>query len=156
MPKTKDGQNTAALFKDAKEMTGRDPLAVRSDSLNAIRRGYDEGFGRNMFTIHIRHAHIRNRRRTNNRHERFHSTVRWLSCGRRGHLTSTVLDGVLLYHNYPRPHSALGGIPPAEKAGMLISGPDKIMALMQNAAMSEMALPQPRWVDNKKANRVAI
>ena len=152
---TKGGQNVAALFGDAKEMTGRDPLAVRSDSLNAIRRGYDEVFGRNTFTIHIRDAHIRNQRRTNNRHERFHSTVRRLSCGRRGRLTNTVLDAVLLYYNYLRPHSALGGVSPAEKAGMLISGPDKMMTLMQNAAMSEMALPQPRLVDNKKANHVA-
>lgn len=41
----------------------------------------------------------------------------------------------------------------AEKAGMPISGPDKITTLVQNAAMSGRALPQ--WNENRRADCVA-
>lgn len=61
---------------DAREVTGRVPVAVRSDSLNAIGCGYDVVFGDNLFNICGRDVHVHNRQRPNNRHERFHSTAR--------------------------------------------------------------------------------
>ena len=144
---TKDGQNSADLFRAAKEMTGCDPLVTRSDSLEAIGSGFKEVFGNNPCSILVRDVHIRNQRRINNRHERFNSTLRWLFHGRRGRLTETVIMTAWLFYNYLRPHMSLGEITPAEKAGMFISGPDKMMTLIQNAAMSGMALPQ--WTENK-------
>ncbi len=60
-----------------------------------------------------------------------------------------------LYYNYLRPHMALGEITPAEKAGMSISGPDRMTTLIQNAAMSGRALPQPQWTENLRADCMA-
>ena len=57
---TKDGQNSADLFRAAREMAGRDPLVTRSDSLEAIGSGYEEVFGRNTCSILVRDAHMRN------------------------------------------------------------------------------------------------
>ncbi len=60
-----------------------------------------------------------------------------------------------LHYNYLRPHMALGEITPAEKAGMIISCPDKMTTLFQNAAMSGTALPQPQWRANVRAGCMA-
>ena len=152
---TKDGQNSADLFRDAREMTGRDPLVTRSDSLDAIGSGHEEVFGHNPCAILVRDAHIRNQRRTNNRHERFNSTLRGMFGGRRGRLSETCIMAAWLHYNYLRPHMALGEITPAEKAGMIISGPDKMTTLFQNAAMSGTALPQPQWRANVRAGCMA-
>ena len=66
-----------------------------------------------------------------------------------GRLTKNVLSSVWLHYNYLRTHMSLGGITPAEKAGMYISGPDKMMTLIQNAAVSKVVSPQPQWTENK-------
>lgn len=81
---TKDGQNSAELFRAAKEMTGHNPLIVLSDSLEAIANGHDEVFGADPCSILVRETHIRNQRCTNNHHERFNSTLRGMLSGRRG------------------------------------------------------------------------
>lgn len=60
-----------------------------------------------------------------------------------------------LYYSCLRPHMALGEITPTEKAGMCISGPDKMTTLIQNAGMSGTALPQPQWSENGRADCVA-
>ena len=43
------------------------------------------------------------------------------------------LEGFQLYHNFVRPHEALGGDTPADRAGIKVEGPDKFMTLIQNA-----------------------
>ena len=68
--------------------------------------------------------------------------------GRRGRLSNVVIDAVWLYYNYIRPHMALGDITPAQKAGMFIYGPNRLMMLIQNAAMSKFAIPHPQWTEN--------
>ena len=153
--RSKNGQNAAEQFREAREMTDRDPLTTRSDSLGAISRGHREVYGAVVCAILFSCAHIRNQWCTNNRHERFNSILRELLFGRRGRLTEAVITGAWLYYNYLRPHMALGEITPAEKAGMDIRGPDKVATLIQNAAMAEMAWPRPRWTKNEKAARAA-
>jgi len=46
---------------------------------------------------------------------------------------SPILSGYRIYHNYVRPHEALEGRTPAEKAGIEIKGDDKWLTLIQNA-----------------------
>ena len=153
--RSKSGQNAAGQFREAREMTGRDPLATRSDSLSATARGHREVCGDVVCSILLRCAHMHNQWRANNRHERFNATLREMPFGRRGRLTEAVIMAAWLYYNYLRPHMALGETTPAEKAGMTICGPDKITTLMQNAALAEMAWPWPRWTKNEKATRAA-
>ena len=45
-----------------------------------------------------------------------------------------ILTGMQIYHNYVRPHMALDGATPAEKAGIEVKGKDKWLTLIQNAS----------------------
>lgn len=45
-----------------------------------------------------------------------------------------ILKGYQLFHNYIRPHDALKGDTPAERAGIKIQGEDKWTTLIQNAS----------------------
>jgi len=47
---------------------------------------------------------------------------------------SPLIAGYQIYHNYIRPHMALDGQTPAEKAGIEIKGRDKWLTLIQNAS----------------------
>ena len=148
--RTEDGQNSAELFRAASKMTGRDPLITVGDSLEAIGNNHQDVFGSNPCPILVRDAHIRNQWRANNRHERFNSHLHGMLGGRRGRLSHIVIDAVWLYYNCLRPHMALGDITPDQKAGMFITGPNKIMTLIQNAAMSQFAMPHPQWTENQE------
>ena len=109
---------------------------------------HDGVFGAAPCAVLIREAHIRNQQCTNNRHEQFNSTLRGMFGGRRGRLSHIVIEAAWLYHNYIRPRMALGNAAPTEKAGMLIMDPNRLMTLVQNAAMSKFAISHPRWTEN--------
>lgn len=47
---------------------------------------------------------------------------------------SPLIDGYQIYHNYVRPHMALDGQTPADRAGIEIQGNDKWLTLIQNAS----------------------
>jgi hypothetical protein len=46
-----------------------------------------------------------------------------------------ILTGMQIFHNYVRPHMALDGQTPAEKAGIEVKGEDKWFTLIQNASL---------------------
>jgi hypothetical protein len=48
-----------------------------------------------------------------------------------------ILSGMQIYHNYIRPHMALGGKTPAEKAGIRVKGSDKWLTIIQNASNTQ-------------------
>jgi len=52
---------------------------------------------------------------------------------------SPLISGLQIYHNYVRPHTALEGKTPAEKAGIEIRGEDKWITLIQNASRKTIA-----------------
>jgi len=70
-----------------------------------------------------------------NRMERFNGEVRQREKVMRSlkRKDSPILSGYRIYHNYVRPHEALEGRTPAEKAGIEIKGDDKWLTLIQNA-----------------------
>ena len=43
-----------------------------------------------------------------------------------------------MYHNYLRPHMALDGKTPADKAGIEIQGDNKWLTIIQNAVKKEL------------------
>ncbi len=47
---------------------------------------------------------------------------------------SVIIDGYQLYHNYVRPHMALHGKTPADKAEIIINGENKWKMIIQNAS----------------------
>jgi transposase InsO family protein len=72
----------------------------------------------------------------NNRMERFNGELRDREKVVRGvkKADSPLLSGYQIYHNYIRPHMALNGATPAEKAGIEVKGKDKWLTLIQNAS----------------------
>ena len=119
------------------ERLGGPPLLLLSDKL----RGYKTGYKNTMkseppTTIHIPDAAVNNIR--NNQHERHNGDGELRKKGSRGfnsHIPGLfVLDQT--YHNFLRPHMGLGGMTPAEKAGIAIPGPDKLLTLIRCAAAS--------------------
>jgi len=48
---------------------------------------------------------------------------------------SPLLTGYQIYHNYLRPHMALGGKTPADLAGIEVKGKDKWLTIIQNAKL---------------------
>ena len=47
---------------------------------------------------------------------------------------SPIFKGYQIYHNYVRPHEALGGRTPADACGIAIGGENKWLTLIQNAS----------------------
>lgn len=47
---------------------------------------------------------------------------------------SPLIEGYQIYHNYVRPHMALEGQTPAERAGIKVEGENKWLTLIQNAS----------------------
>jgi hypothetical protein len=45
-----------------------------------------------------------------------------------------ILKGMQIYHNFIRPHMALNGETPAERAGIKVKDSNKWLTLIQNAA----------------------
>lgn len=48
-------------------------------------------------------------------------------------MDTPILKGEQIFHNYIRPHMALGGMTPADKAGIEVQGQNKWLTLIQNA-----------------------
>jgi len=55
-----------------------------------------------------------------------------------------ILTGMQIFHNYIRPHMALNGMTPADKAGIEVQGENKWLTLIQNAAT------EPTYSNTKK------
>jgi hypothetical protein len=45
-----------------------------------------------------------------------------------------ILSGMRIYHNFVKPHMALGGKTPAEVAGIKVNGENKWITIIQNAS----------------------
>ena len=119
------------------ERLGGPPLLLLSDKL----RGYKTGYKNTMkseppTTMHIPDAAVSNIR--NNQHERHNGDGELRKKGSRGF--NSYIPGLFVldqtYHNFLRPHMGLGGMTPAEKAGIAIPGPDKLLTLIRCAAAS--------------------
>jgi len=97
------------------------PMAVVTDGL----RAYQDAIKKEFFTLenprtqHVRVPNIRNRS-NNNMVERLHGTIRQRNKVMRGldnkQTAQTIIDGMRIYYNFIRPHTALNGKTPAQKA----------------------------------------
>jgi transposase-like protein len=98
-------------------------MAIVTDGL----RTYHEAISKEFFTLkgprteHVRIPNIRDRS-NNNMVERLRGTIRQRNKVMRGlddeATAQTIMDGLRIYHNFLRPHSALNGKTPAQKANI--------------------------------------
>jgi len=96
-------------------------MAIVADGL----RAYQDAITKEFFTLkaprteHIRIPNIRDKS-NNNIVERLHGTIRQRNKVMRGldveESAQTMMDGLRIYYNFLRPHTALNGKTPAQKA----------------------------------------
>ena len=77
----------------------------------------------------------------NNKMERFNGEIRDREKVMRSlkKPDTPILTGYQIYHNYVRPHMALAGQTPAEKAGIEVKGDNKWITIIQNASKNKQS-----------------
>jgi len=135
---TKDARTVLA---EARNMAKVRPLAVVTDGLRSYPHAITKEF-RTMKaprTEHIRVPSIRNERSNNNMVERLNGTVRERNKVMRGledePTAQTIINGFRIYYNFIRPHMALNGKTPAQKAKLNLNlGNNKWLSLVTKAS----------------------
>ena len=114
-------QHAKSLVEKASKRAGKAPKVIITDKLFAYLDGIEMAFGAD--TQHVQSKGFQVQPNTN-LIERFHGTLKSRTKVMRGLKTPetalSVLDGWLVYYNFFRPHESLGGITPAEKAGLRV------------------------------------
>jgi transposase-like protein len=119
----RDSEMARRIFQKAKETAKTKPEAIVTDGLHAYNEAYRKEFYtlRKPRTMYIRLPSIRHKP-NNNVIERFHGTVRERDKVLRGleneKTAKDFLEAFRTYYNFLRPHQALEGKTPAEKAGI--------------------------------------
>jgi transposase-like protein len=134
---TKGSADIRPLFKQARAIANKKPSTLITDGAFNFESAFNKEFHREKEALVVRHIrHIRLQGdKNNNRMERFNGEIRDREKVMRSLKTtdSPVLTGYQLFHNYIRPHMALEGKTPAEKAGIKIVGENKWLTIIQNA-----------------------
>ncbi len=89
---------------------------------------------------HVANAGVRKRHSNNNRIERLNGTLRERVKVQRGwkNPASKIAEGQRIHYNFVKPHQALEGQTPAERAGVGVEGQNKWLTLLRNASDSEV------------------
>jgi transposase-like protein len=130
-----------SILAQASSLANQRPMAVVTDGL----RAYEDAITKEFFTLkaprteHIRIPNIRDRS-NNNMVERLHGTIRQRNKVMRGldgePTAQTMMDGVRIYYNFIRPHMALDGKTPAEKARIFERKQNAWLELIHKAGRS--------------------
>lgn len=134
---SKYAHDARELFRQGKEITGKNPLTLITDGLQSYHKAYMKEYRTTTYprTQHIRQITIKGKH-NNNKMERFNGEVRDREKVMRGlkKKDTVVLMGYQIFHNYIRPHEALDSKTPAEACGIRIKGKNKWMTIIQNTS----------------------
>jgi transposase-like protein len=135
---TKYTADVRPLLELGKSIAGKKPKTFITDGAANFHDAYLKEFHtmkHDTDTEHIRHIRLAGDR-NNNRMERFNGELRQREKVMRTlkRADTPILSGYQIYHNYIRPHEALQGKTPSERAGIEVKGNDKWLTLIQNAA----------------------
>jgi putative transposase len=134
---TKYNEDIKPMFRDARQLTKAKPKVLITDGAQNFHIAYKKEYFTisNPRTKHIRHIHLQ-KDRNNNKMERLNGEIRDREKVMRGlkKMDTPIIEGYRIYHNYVRPHMALDGRTPAEKAGITIEGDNKWITIIQNAS----------------------
>ncbi|MGA3108622.1 MAG: DDE-type integrase/transposase/recombinase [Candidatus Bathyarchaeia archaeon] len=132
---TKFTADLRPLFKLGKAIADKQPKTLITDGAPNFHEAYTKEFWtRGNGTEHIREIRMAGSVH-NNKMERFNGEIRDRERVMRTlEIADTpILTGMRIYHNFIRPHMALKGKTPAEKAGIEVKGKDKWLTIIQNA-----------------------
>jgi transposase-like protein len=129
------------VFAEAKEKTKSMPIAVVHDGL----RSYDEAFNKEFFTL--ANPRVQNVRSIGQRNgfnqlvERIHGTIRERDKVMRAldneESAKEFIEAFKIWYNFLRPHMSLGGLTPAERAGIQLGlGENRWEDLIKQAYIS--------------------
>lgn len=125
-------QHARNLVEKASKRAGKTPKVVITDKLFAYLDGIELAFGAD--TRHVQSRGFALKPNTN-LIERFHGTLKGRTKVMRGlkkpETALLFLDGWLVHYNFFRPHEALGGKTPAEKAGLIFPCKDWLDVVRQ-------------------------
>jgi transposase-like protein len=129
---TKQTHDAKHLFTMAKKLMEKQPKTIITDGLQGYYVAIKQALPN---AVHERHITLRGDH-NNNKMERMNGEIRDREKTMRGLKVNetAILTGYQLYHNYIRPHEALGGKTPSEAAGITIEGQNKWLTLIQNAS----------------------
>lgn len=129
---TKMKHDARTLFFRAKRLMAKQPKTLITDGLASYSLACDQVFDG---AKHIREIRLSGTIH-NNKMERMNGEIRDREKTMRGlkRKRTPILSGYQLFHNYIRPHEALGGKTPAEACGITIEGKNKWLTLIQNAS----------------------
>ena len=133
----RDVNDARRAFAIAKITAKSKPETVTTDGLQS----YSEAFKKEFFTLrnprteHVRSAGIRASRKNNNNIERLNGTVRERNKVMRGLKSedTPIAKGFQIYYNFVRPHQALDGKTPSEKAGIGLEEQNKWLGLIKKS-----------------------
>jgi putative transposase len=135
---TKYTADVRPLFAQSKVATGKAPLTLITDGGTHFIPAFRKEFRTpTRYTKHVRDIRLSSESVHNNKMERMNGEIRDREKVMRGIKTadSPILKGLQIYHNFVRPHEALEGKTPADRAGIKVEGADKWMTLIQNASI---------------------
>jgi hypothetical protein len=138
MADTRYSADIRPLFKQAKQLAGKQPKTLITDGAPNFHEAYEQEFWtakKVNRTEHIREIALDGVRH-NNKMERMNGEIRDRERVMRTleKADTPILTGMQIFHNYIRPHEALNGKTPAEAAGIEIKGKNKWMTIVQNAS----------------------
>ncbi len=140
---SKERHNPRGLFNQGLNMTnGVAPAILITDGLPSYHYAFKKVYGwkttPTKTPVHVREIAIAGKVH-NNKMERMNGELRDREKTMRGlkRMDTPILKGMQIYHNFIRPHQALRGATPAERAGIKIEGPNKWLTLIQNAKHEE-------------------
>lgn len=129
-------EDVRPLFRKSQEIANKRPAVLISDGARNFAEAHKKEFRTlaKPHSIHISHIHLKGDF-NNNRMERLNGEIRDREKVMRGlkKEDSTIITGMKIHHNFIRPHMALDGQTPADKAGIKIEGNNKWITLIQNA-----------------------
>jgi transposase-like protein len=131
------------VLAQASSLSKTRPMAIVTDGL----RSYEDAISKEFYTMkaprteHVRIPNIRDRS-NNNMVERLHGTIRQRNKVMRGlddeQSAQTMMDGLRIYYNFMRPHMALDGKTPAQKARIAHSStPENWLSLIKKASQHQ-------------------
>jgi transposase-like protein len=129
------------LFANGKRIAGKKPKVLITDGAPNFHEAFQKEFAdmrRYYNPQHIQEIHMDGKVH-NNKMERMNGEIRDREKVMRSLKTpdTPILTGYQIYHNYIRPHLALDGQTPADKAGIEVRGKNKWLTLIQNAEVTE-------------------
>ena len=113
---------------------GSQPERVFTDGLNSYKT-LMASLPESQRPEHIANAGVRKRHSNNNRIERLNGTLRERVKVQRGwkSMKTQIAEGQRIHYNFVKPHQALEGQTPAERAGLVVEGKDKWLTLLKSA-----------------------